>query len=148
MDLVRLGKEYNEAANLTGFFNEDEEIREEMIYNRMAEHLEKCAEDKNRAEIEEKTPQLLELYRSYINKLSDVVGGTDDDAEKEVIPESELNEAFAAIKEFVSGSYFDSADDIMNMLSEYRIPDEYIEKYEKVKRLMAAVDRDGLLNIL
>ncbi|MBQ2609179.1 MAG: response regulator [Butyrivibrio sp.] len=114
----------------------------------MAEHLEKCAEDKNRAEIEEKTPQLLELYRSYINKLSDVVGGTDDDAEKEVIPESELNEAFAAIKEFVSGSYFDSADDIMNMLSEYRIPDEYIEKYEKVKRLMAAVDRDGLLNIL
>ena len=35
MDLVRLGKEYNEAANLTGFFNEDEEIREEMIYNRM-----------------------------------------------------------------------------------------------------------------
>ena len=41
MDLVRQGKEYNEAANLTGFFNEDEEIREEMIYNRMAEHLEK-----------------------------------------------------------------------------------------------------------
>ena len=103
----------------------------------------------DKSEIEEKTPELLELYRSYINKLSPVVGDeNEDDSEKPVIPESELTDAFSAIKEFVSGSYFDSADDIMNMLGEYKIPDEYVEKYEKVKRLMAAVDRDGLLNIL
>ena len=115
----------------------------------MAEHLEKCAEEKNKSDIEEKTPELLELYRSYINKLSPVVGDENEgDSEKPVIPESELTDAFSAIKEFVSGSYFDSADDIMNMLGEYKIPDEYVEKYEKVKRLMAAVDRDGLLNIL
>ncbi|MBO4912332.1 MAG: response regulator [Butyrivibrio sp.] len=115
----------------------------------LAEYLEKCAEEKNKAEITKKTPELLELYRSYIKKLAVIVGEEGEDTEdKPVIPEAELNDAFSAIKEFVSGSYFDSADDIMNMLSEYKIPDEYAEKYEKVKRLMAAVDRDGLLNIL
>ena len=56
--------------------------------------------------------------------------------------------AFASLKEFVEGNYFDSADDIMKMLEEYRIPEEMQDKYKEVKRLMAAVDRDGLLNIL
>ena len=34
------------------------------------------------------------------------------------------------------------------MLEEYSIPEKYKDKYRDVKRLMAAVDRDGLLNIL
>lgn len=41
MDKKTLNKAYNEAANLTGFFNEDEEVREDMIYNRMSEYLSK-----------------------------------------------------------------------------------------------------------
>ena len=36
----------------------------------------------------------------------------------------------------------------MKMLEEYSIPEDYKAKYSEVKRLMAAVDRDGLLNIL
>ena len=52
------------------------------------------------------------------------------------------------MKEFISASYFDSADDIMAMLDNYAIPEEYKEKYHKVKKLMSAVDRDGLINIL
>ena len=48
----------------------------------------------------------------------------------------------------MSASYFDSADDIMAMLDNYAIPEEYKEKYQDVKKLLAAVDRDGLLNVL
>jgi len=115
----------------------------------MAEYLEKCAEEGNSDEITAKTPELLELYRSYMDKLSVIDGEeSEKESEKPVIPEAELEDAFSAIKEFVSASYFDSADDIINMLSEYRIPNQYAEKYEKIKRLMAAVDRDGLMNIL
>ena len=42
----------------------------------------------------------------------------------------------------------ETADGIMNMLSEYRIPTAYKDKYDRVKELMAAVDRDALLEIL
>ena len=116
--------------------------------SRLAEYLEDCAEKENLIEIEAQTPKLLEMYRSYIDKLAGIAGEEEDDRDKPVIPEDELKDAFSAIKEFVSASYFDSADDIMNMLEEYSIPEKYKDKYRDVKRLMAAVDRDGLLNIL
>ena len=111
-----------------------------------AEYLEKCGNEKNIEEIRELTPQLLELYRSYLTKLE--LFEDDEDENKPEIGVTELEGAYASIKEFVSASYFDSADDILKMLEDYRIPDECKKKHNEVKRLMSAVDRDALLNIL
>ena len=111
-----------------------------------AEYLEKCGNEKNIDEIRELTPQLLELYRSYLTKLE--LFEDDEDENKPEIGVTELEGAYASIKEFVSASYFDSADDILKMLEDYRIPDECKKKHNEVKRLMSAVDRDALLNIL
>ena len=111
-----------------------------------AEYLEQCGNDENIEEIKKLTPELLNLYRSYNVKLSSLTQEEDND--KPEIDASELESAYASIKEFVSASYFDSADDIMKMLEDYRIPQEYASKHSEIKRLMGAVDRDGLLNIL
>ena len=111
-----------------------------------AEYLENCGNGGDIEEIEMLTPKLLELYRSYTKRLE--VLFAEDESHKEEISGEELEGAFASIKEFVSASYFDSADDIMAMLDNYAIPEEYKEKYQDVKKLLAAVDRDGLLNVL
>ena len=111
-----------------------------------AEYLEQCGNDENIEEIKKLTPELLNLYRSYNVKLSSLT--QEEDNGKPEIDASELESAYASIKEFVSASYFDSADDIMKMLEDYRIPQEYASKHSEIKRLMGAVDRDGLLNIL
>ncbi len=111
-----------------------------------AEYLEKCGNDNMVDEIHDLTPQLLDLYRSYLSKL-EILAMEDDSGKEEIDPE-ELEGAYSSMKEFISGSFFDSADDIMKMLDEYRIPDQYKEKHAKIKRLLAAVDRDGLLNVL
>ena len=111
-----------------------------------AEYLEECGNNGNIDEIRLLTPSLLSFYRSYNTRLEGLFA--EDDADKPMIDSEDLENAFASIKEFVSASYFDSADDIMKMLGEYAIPDEYKEKYKQVKRLLSAVDRDGLLNIL
>jgi signal transduction histidine kinase/DNA-binding NarL/FixJ family response regulator len=111
-----------------------------------AEYLEYCGNAGNTDEIEELTPELLELYRSYIRRLEPLFA--EEESDKPMISPEELEGAFESIKEFVSASYFDSADDILGMLDEYSIPEEYKQKYHEVKRLLAAVDRDGLLNIL
>ena len=74
-----------------------------------------------------------------------------DDKKNDERPEisiEELESAFQGMKEFIEASYFDSADDIMKMLADYKIPDEYEDKYKEIKKLLAAVDRDGLLRIL
>lgn len=111
-----------------------------------AEYLESCGNSKNLDEIDALTPELLSLYRSYIKRFEPLFA--EDDEQKPEIGIEDLEGAFASIKEFVSASYFDSADDIMQMLDGYAIPEDYKDKYHDVKRLLAAVDRDGLLNIL
>ena len=111
-----------------------------------AEYLEACGNGGDIDEIEELTPGLLHLYRSYSKKLEALFA--EDDNGKPPISPDELEGAFASIKEFVSASYYDSADDIVKMLDGYRIPSEYKNKFLEIKRLLAAVDRDGLLNVL
>ena len=152
----------NERASLIERYEKEGDIKNYTIYvhglkssaraigaielGDQAEYLEKCGNENLTDEIHELTPELLELYRSYLSKLE--ILNQEDDSNKEEIDIEELENAYASIKEFVSASFFDSADDIMKMLEEYRIPAAYKQKHEEVKRLMAAVDRDGLLNIL
>ncbi|MBP3783524.1 MAG: response regulator [Butyrivibrio sp.] len=113
----------------------------------MAAHLEDCGNKEDEKEIREKTPELLELFRSYNEKLSAINGNVSEDELPEIGPD-ELESAFGDMKELLEAYDFDTADGIMEMLSDYRIPEEYKEKYEKVKTLMSAVDRDELLKIL
>ena len=112
-----------------------------------AAFLEDCGNDGNIDKIIELTPELLELYRSYDLKFAPLFNEIEDES-KPVISEEELENAYASMKEFVEGSFFDSADDIMNMLDDYRIPDKYKDKHKQVRRLLSAVDRDGLLKLL
>ena len=112
-----------------------------------AAYLEQCGNDENEAEIEERTPQLLYLYRSYKDKFK-AAAENEDDSDLPEISEDELLSAFSDIKELVEAYDYDTADGIMDMLKGYKIPDSYKEKYKKVKELMALVDRDSLLSIL
>ncbi|MCR5670767.1 MAG: response regulator [Butyrivibrio sp.] len=111
-----------------------------------AAHLEACGNDGDISEINDLSPDLLETYREYYTKLEPLI--SDEESDKPVISKEELESAYASIKEFVTASYFDSADDIMKMLEDYKVPKSEKHKYHEIKRLMAAVDRDGLLNIL
>ena len=117
-----------------------------MELSSMAAGLEEAGNAEDIHRIEENTPQLLELYRSYKDKLSAACEPEDDD--KPEISKEELIGAFSDMKELLEAYDFDTADGIMSMLSDYRIPDDLSDKYNKVKELMAAVDRDGLMEIL
>ena len=118
-----------------------------MELSKQAAYLEECGNAENLTEIEEKTPGMIALFRSYKENLAAAADeGPDDD--KPEIPEEQLVGAFGDMKELLDAYDFDTADGIMKMLSDYRIPETCREKYEKVKELMSAVDRDGLLEIL
>ena len=114
-----------------------------------AAYLETCGNEQNADEIAEKTPELLALYRSYLEKLSPVNPAvTRTEMEKPQITEEEFAEAVMGLKEFVEAYDFDSADKILKMLEAYKIPSPLNEKYAKIKELMAAVDRTALLELL
>uniref|UniRef100_UPI0025E99473 response regulator n=1 Tax=Butyrivibrio sp. TaxID=28121 RepID=UPI0025E99473 len=119
-----------------------------MELSKMAAYLEKCGNDENEDEIVAKTSELLELYRSYKEKLGVAIEEVPEDEVLPEIPEDELVQAFSDIKELIEAYDYDTADGIIKMLAGYSIPKVYKDKYDKVKELIIAVDRESLLSIL
>ena len=107
----------------------------------MARHLEDCGNAEDIDEIAAKTPELLERYRGYLEKLEPLYK-KDDDAP--VIELDRLHEAYEAIKEFTSMFDSDSIDGIMEMLRQYRIPEEEAERFNVIASCADAADWGGL----
>ncbi len=112
-----------------------------------AAYLEKCGNENNVEEIREKTPELLEALKDIKEKLYSAFEH-EDEGEKPEISEEELLSAFGTVKELVEAFDFDSADDVLSMVDAYKIPDEYADKYERVKAAVRKVDQAELLSIL
>lgn len=117
-----------------------------MPLSEAAAYLEQCGNDENAEEIREKTPALLSLYRSYLEHLS--VMEPEEDEGRPEISEKELTGAWNDLKECIEAYDYDSAEMIMGMLGEYSIPDPYREKQKTLRRLLTAVDREKLLELL
>ena len=117
--------------------------------SRQAAYLEQCGDEKKLSELEEKTPVLLELYRSYIDKLSLFAETSGDSADqKPLIDETQFKSAMDAIKEYASAFDFNSVDKIIEMLDKYTIPEKERKKYADVKRKTRAGDSGALVHLL
>ena len=113
-----------------------------------AKYLEKCGDAENEAEILEKTPALLELYRSYKNHLAPLCAEADENDEKEEMPLSQYNEAVSNIGECVQAFDYDTADQIISMMKDYKIPDDRKEHFAELIDAVSAVDQERILQIV
>ncbi len=115
----------------------------------LAAELEKAGDSLDREKIDAKTPQLLEMYRGFYDKLMPLeAGGEEDDPDRQEIDAGGLAEAYSAIREAVEAFDYDTADDVVKMLREYKIPDEESEKFTRVCDLVTRLDRDALMEEL
>ncbi len=110
-----------------------------------AKFLEKRGDEADAQTILEKTPALLSLYRSYSQKLSDFAPKIEP---KEMISDEELSEAYETLRQSVQAFDFDTADSIVAELEGYALPQSEIEKFERVKKQVQAVDMAGILDAL
>ena len=100
------------------------------------------------AKIESETGQLLKDYRMYFDKITPLITNEDDADARPEIPEEELLEAFAALREFATAFDFDSADFVMSQINDYRIPEKWQDTYEAVRKSLSAVDQAAILAAL
>lgn len=98
--------------------------------------------------INEKTAPVLELYRSYMQKLAPLVGKAAAAEELPQIEQAKLDDALSALKEVVSVFDFDSADAIMEELAKYSMPQDFEEKYKKIKKAVQSVDHTAIMQLL
>ena len=112
-----------------------------------AKYLEKCGDEENEAEILEKTPALLELYRSYTKNLAPLCAESEDDFGKEEMPLEQYNEAVSNIGECVQAFDYDTADQIIEMMGDYKIPEEKKAHFAELCEAVSAVDQERILQL-
>lgn len=118
-----------------------------------AKALEAAADALRTEEIVDKNPALLELYRSYRQKLLPVVahedagdGGKGDD--RPLLSEEDFASACRDLRECLEISDFDSADYIMDSLAGYRISENRRDFISHLKKAVGDVNKKEALALL
>ena len=113
--------------------------------SKLAEALEDAGNANDLVCIKNATGELIKLYR---NIAEEIEKAEDDGTEKEPIDDESLKDAVRSLKEFAEVFDFDSVDFVMKELKKYRIPEDFKDKYSKLKTLVAQVDRDAIIELL
>ena len=99
-------------------------------------------------EIKQDTPSLLELYRSYAEKLKPLIKVEEDDSNKPLIDETELAEAFEAMKDAATTFDYDSLMFVFQSLDEYHLPDDKAKVYKQIKEAAAKLNWQSIKKLL
>ena len=113
-----------------------------------AAYLERMGNRNRTEELAEKTPALLALYRSYLDKLKVMDPDYEREEEKEPIAPEELDDAYEEIRMLAEQFEFDGIDAIMETLSEYAIPQERKAQFDAIRIAVTDVNREALLKLL
>ena len=110
----------------------------------MAEYLEKCGKEKNIDEIDDKTEEMLELYRKYVDILSPYCKKEDmaDEADKENIDNDSLTELFETMHEAVECLDMDAMEEVSEKLSKYKFEWEEKEFFDRFIEAAEGLDGD------
>ncbi|MCR5650083.1 MAG: response regulator [Lachnospiraceae bacterium] len=101
----------------------------------LAEKLEEAGNKNNVSFIRENAARLLEDYRSFRDRLGRIIK-KEDEAEKELIPEDEMKDAYDALKELIPQMDYDSVEMILEQLGEYRLSAEDEKRVERLSVLL------------
>ena len=99
-------------------------------------------------EIKNDTQPLLDLYRSYAEKLSPLIEIEEDDSDKPLIDDSELAEAYEAMKDSAATFDYDSLMFVIQSLNDYKLPDSEVEKYKNIKSAADKLDWETIKKLL
>ena len=100
-------------------------------------------------EIREFTAELLQLYMSYEAKLMPLLKREDeDDANKPLISDDELAEAYETMKEMTASFDYDSMMFVIQSLDEYRMPENEVNRYKEIKSAAVKPDWDKIRELL
>ena len=94
--------------------------------------------------IEANTERFLVDYNEYKDKLRALKGVMTDDDGKEPIPEEELQDAYAALKEVIPLMDYDAVQMILDGLMEYKLPEEDTIKIYDLSKMLKVFDWDAM----
>ena len=91
--------------------------------------------------IGEKTPELLELYRGYTEKLKPLFESDEEDT-RALIDEGTLASTYSAVAECAAMMDYDMTEAALDSLRDYRLPPEDKKRVEEIRTAMMELDWD------
>ncbi len=110
-----------------------------MELSERAKKLEAAGNAGDTALIDAKTPELLELYRSYTERLGPLFDNGGEDTREPIDPE-ELAAAYEALAECAGMMDYDMTEMALASLDKYRLPPEDAERVEAIRTAMLELD--------
>lgn len=115
----------------------------------LAKKLEMAGEAGEYDLIKEKTKELLELYRSYSNKLSDIGSISLDGMKPRPLAGREIiDDAYRALREVAPMMDYDSVEMIIDGLKKYRLPEGEKERVERIEDYLKNLDWEHIQDLL
>ena len=113
-----------------------------------AARLEAAGNADNIDEIRRATPSLLELYRSYADKLKPFIYVEKNGTDKPLINEADLVEAFDAMRDATATFDYDSLMFLLHSLDDYRLPDDAEERCKQIKEAASKLNWELIKEIV
>lgn len=101
--------------------------------------MEDAGNAENAALIDEKTPELLELFRSYSGTLKPLFDAAQED-DREMIDPDTLVSAYESLSECAEMMDYDMAEMALDSLQEYRLPPEDAKRVEDIRAALTELD--------
>ena len=111
-----------------------------------AEELEKAGNADDRAFIDANTEKIINDYIAYKDKLAGI--DDEDDEGKEPIGDEDLRSAYEALKEYCGSMDYDSAEEVLKELKNYKLPKEDAERVKELNLLLKKLDWDTMEEII
>ncbi len=115
----------------------------------MAQKLEDAGNANDKEYIDSNSSAFLNAYRAFKDKLAPIKNAQSaGDADKEMIPEDELEGAYEALTEVIPQMDYDSVEMILSQVSEYKLPDEDAAKFKELGALLKKLDWDAMEKLI
>lgn len=117
--------------------------------SRQAEAMEAAGNAGDVPQIRANTEKLLVDLKALGEKLAPLSGeGEDNDADKPLINDDELNEAVSALKDFAASFDYDNFKFVLDSMGDYRLPETEKARYNELKKAINALDWDKISEVL
>jgi CheY-like chemotaxis protein len=114
-----------------------------------ARALEDAGKEDNWEFIELHHQDLMIMYRAYLELLDKLnVDEEDEDSDKGMISEADLQDAYEALRELVDQMDYDAIEMVLASVAEYRLPDDEKEKFKDLNKYLKLFDWDKMEEIL
>ncbi|MCR4604978.1 MAG: response regulator [Eubacterium sp.] len=115
--------------------------------SKLAADLEEAGKSENRDYIDKFSSKLVDEYVSFKERLSRL-DSTPENDDREAIPESELKDAYTALKEVVPSADYDAVEMIVEQVGEYRLPEADAKRFAEIGKNLKLFEWETIEKIL